>query len=143
MPRPARAARGTFGGERGSIALPIRWEIQGRLLLFTAEGDYHLSDVRLALDAAIASPEFHAPMCLFADARESTANPSAIEVRETAAYLGRIRDQFLPSWFLVVRGSLRYGLARMLGVFAEQYGIDLQVHRDVEEGRRAAEELAA
>ncbi len=121
----------------------IHCAIEGRVLFFTAEGEYGLADVREALDRAIASPEFRGPLCLFADARESTSNPSAAEVTDTALYLASIREHFLPTWILVVRGSLRFGLARMLSVFTQRHGIDLRVHRDFEEGRREALELAA
>ena len=90
----------------------INYAIEDGLLLVTAEGEYGLRDVQEALDAAIASPGFEAPMCLCADATLSKANPSASEVAETAHYLGSIREHFMPTWILVVRGSLRYGLAR-------------------------------
>ncbi len=123
--------------------MPFHCTIENRVLLVTAEGEYGLEDVREALDAAIASPEFQAPMFLFADARESQSNPSASEVSQTASYLSSVREHFAPVWVLVVRGSLRYGLARMLSVFTASDGIDLRVYRDLEEGRRLVRELAA
>jgi hypothetical protein len=123
--------------------MPIRWTIEKRVVLLTAEGEYHLTGVRSALDSAIASPAFQAPMCMLADARESDANPSIDEVQETARYLASIRDQFRPTWVLVVRGSLRYGLARMLSAFTAQAEIELVVQRDFEEGWRIAREVAA
>jgi len=49
--------------------MAIRWMIDGRVLLFEAVGEYRLPDVRSALDATIASPDFQAPMCMLADAR--------------------------------------------------------------------------
>ncbi|MDJ0848856.1 MAG: hypothetical protein QNK04_10800 [Myxococcota bacterium] len=123
--------------------MPFRCVVKGRVLFVIAEGEYGLADVREALDAAIASPDFEAPMILFADARESTANPSAAEVSQTARYLATIRQHFGPTWVLVVRGTLRYGLARMLSIFTSSSGIDLRVHRDLEEGWRIVRELAA
>ena len=123
--------------------MPIRWSIEGRILLFAAEGEYELDDVRAALDAAIAAPEFEAPMCMLADARASEANPSVDQIQQTASYLATIRESFLPVWVLVVRGSLRYGLARMLSVFAGEFGIQLAVHRDLDEGWREARRAAA
>ena len=123
--------------------MPIRCSIQDGVLLVTAEGRYDLDDVRSALDAAIASPEFRAPMCLLADARDSDANPSVDEIQQTAIYLGSIRSRFRPTWILVVRGSLRFGLARMLSVFTGEAGIELRVHRDLDEGWREPREHAA
>jgi hypothetical protein len=116
---------------------------QGGILRVDAEGEYGLADIRSALDAVIASPDFRAPMCVLADARRSLANPSADEVRRTAAYLGSIREHFLPTWIVVVQGSLRFGLARMLSAFARRYEIELLVHREFEEAERRARELAA
>ncbi len=123
--------------------MPISCTIRDRVLLVAAEGEYGLADVREALDAAIASPEFESPMVLFADARESASNPSASEVSQTASYLASIRHHFAPTWVLVVRGSLRFGLARMLSIFTASHGIDLRVYRDLDEGWRVVRELAA
>lgn len=121
----------------------ISYAIEDNLLLLTAEGEYGLQDLQEVLGAAIASPGFEAPMCVCADATGSKANPSASEIAETAYYLGSIREHFMPTWILVVRGSLRYGLARMLSVFTSQHGIDLRVYRDIDEGRSLARELTA
>jgi hypothetical protein len=123
--------------------MAIRCTIDGRVLLFEAVGEYQLPGVKRALDTAIASPDLQAPMCMLADARDSVANPSFDEIQETASYLVSIREQFQPIWILVVRGSLRFGLARMLSVFTGEAGIELMVQRDFDEGLRVARECAA
>ena len=62
----------------------INSAIEDGLLLVTAEGEYGLRDVQEALDAAIASPGFEAPMCLCADATRDE-DGEQVERREDPA----------------------------------------------------------
>lgn len=120
-------------------------QIDGDILRMTAEGEYQLSDIKAAMQAAIEDPAFQPPMWFVMDARDSRVNPPVSEMLDTAAYGRHIKDQFHPQWIIQVSGSLHYGLGRMLALLLDPYGIDLRVCNEeaeiddlLDEVRRAA-----
>ena len=113
--------------------MSVTYFIKDGVVIFVPAGQYGLDDLKAAYDAALSDPGFVTPMQIFVDARESRVNPPIEELRESAKFFGSMRPHFCEPWVIVVSEPLRYGLARMLSVFVEAYGLNIQVFRDTEE----------
>lgn len=94
--------------------MPIRSFVEPTRIHVVAEGDHTFAEVVSAFETAIAAAPRRLPVLV--DARESTANPPFEELRSTALFADRIADKIGPRIAIVVTGTLRYGLARMLSM---------------------------
>jgi len=118
-----------------TLAMPVTYEIGTGRIRIIADGLYTYSEVVSAFTAAIdAAP---ARMPVLVDARGSRVNPPLQEIRDTARFADSISDGIGPRIALVVEGTLRFGLARMLATFGSTRGdLDYQAFRDHEEAER-------
>lgn len=94
--------------------MPVQSFVEPERIRIVAEGAHSFADVVLAFEAAIAVAPRR--LSVLVDARLSTANPPYEELRSTALFADRISDRIGPRVALVVEGTLRYGLARMLSM---------------------------
>ena len=110
--------------------MPIRHEVRGALLWIVVDGDYDEAELRAAWERAFADPAFQAGMPALIDSRKSLANPSRGRLLERAEFLASLRGRIGSRFAFLVGDALHFGLGRMLAVFAEQVGLEIQVFED-------------
>ena len=107
----------------------------GILLSVVAEGPYTLAEVKAVIGAATADAPPDRDCCLLMDIRRSEANPSPDDIRDFAEFLGNLPTHVAARSAWLVSEDLRFGLARMLSVYAEERGITIQVFRELDAAR--------
>lgn len=111
--------------------MPIAFEFSGKTIRVTLSGQYSFDDMKKAAAAIQNDPALTADMNLLLDARQATVNPTLAEVKERALFLQSVaRGRRIA---VVVSDSLRYGLTRMLSVFAQMGGLKIEVFMDIEQ----------
>jgi hypothetical protein len=110
--------------------VPIRHEVRGSLLWMIVDGPYDDAELRASWQSAFEDPAFREGMPALVDSRKSVANPSRDDLVERAEFLAGLRDRIGPRLAFVVGDALRFGLARMVAVFAEESGLEIQVFED-------------
>ena len=116
---------------------------EGETLFIVAEGKYSLAEVQTAISAALKESKGIRDCCLHMDIRRSEAAFSADELRSFAKFLALLPIPIAKRAAWVVSADLRFGLARMLSVFAENEGLELRVFRDTVMAREWLEATAA
>ncbi len=107
----------------------------GVLLTVVAEGRYTLGEIKAVIEAATSDAPALRDCCLLMDIRGSEALPSAQEVRDFAEFLGDLPTNVVARSAWLVSTDVRFGLARMLSVYAGEKGITIQVFRDLDRAR--------
>ena len=103
---------------------------EDQTLFIVAEGKYSLAEVQTAISAALQESKGIRDCCLHMDIRRSEAVFSSDELRSFAKFLASLPIPIAKRAAWVVSADLRFGLARMLSVFAESEGLELRVFRD-------------
>ena len=103
---------------------------EGETLFIVAEGKYSIAEVQTAISAALKESKDIRGCCLHMDIRRSEAVFSSDELRSFAKFLASLPIPIAKRAAWVVSADLRFGLARMLSVFAENEGLELRVFRD-------------
>jgi len=110
--------------------MPATWEIRDGVLYLRLIGIHGREEEGAALARALTSPDLPVPAPMIVDLSSSAANPSASQVAERAECLSTLRPAIKPRCALVVGDALRFGLARMFGAHADNYGIEAEVFWD-------------
>jgi hypothetical protein len=111
----------------------LSYSFDGEVLRIVGEGDFAVQDLREILDAALADPRTEPGTPTLMDVRRSEATRTTEELVSVVDSFGSKRDPSVPLRCAVVTTSdLRFGLSRMVSVYLERYGVDLQVFRDIE-----------
>jgi hypothetical protein len=110
--------------------VPIRHEVRDALLWIVVDGVYDDAELRAAWQRAFSDPAFRKGMPALIDSRKSLANPSRELLMERADFLAGLRAHIGPRLAFLVADALHYGLARMVAVFTEQSGLEIQVFED-------------
>jgi hypothetical protein len=109
--------------------------LEPKCIRIVAEGEHSYEEVVSAFEAAIR--EAGERQVVLVDARASLANPSHQEMRATASFGRRIAHAIGPRVALVVSGTLRYGLARMLSTLGNLLGeLEYEAFHDLEQAER-------
>ncbi len=109
---------------------------EGETLFIVAEGKYSLAEVQTAITSALRESKSTRDCCLLMDIRRSEAVFSSDELRSFAKFLASLPIPIAKRAAWVVSADLRFGLARMLSVFAEDAGLELRVFRDTVVARK-------
>ena len=109
---------------------------EGDILFVVAEGKYSLAEVQTVITSALKESKGIRDCCLLMDIRRSEAVFSPEELRSFAEFLAALPIPIAKRAAWVVSADLRFGLARMLSVFAESEGLELRVFRDTVAARR-------
>ena len=109
---------------------------EGETLFIVAEGKYSLAEVQTAITSALRESKSTRDCCLLMDIRRSEAVFSSDELRSFAKFLASLPIPIAKRAAWVVSADLRFGLARMLSVFAENEGLELRVFRDTVAARK-------
>ncbi len=107
----------------------------GVVLTVVAEGCYTLGEVKAVIEAATADAPVHRDCCMLMDIRRSEAHPSVDDIRDFADFLGDLPSHVVARSAWLVSADVRFGLARMLSVYANEKGITIQVFRDLDRAR--------
>ena len=107
----------------------------GVTLTIVAEGRYTLGEIKAVIEAATRDAPAHRDCCLLMDIRHSDALPSVDDLRDFAEFLGDLPTHVVSRSAWLVSADVRFGLARMLSVYAEEKGITIQVFRDLDRAR--------
>ena len=107
----------------------VSYEFQGNVFRLTLEGEYSTADIRHAIDAALASPDYPDDAIFLFDASRSTAlgSRSAGELRDMAAFIAARSARFNGRLGMVATGELHFGLLRMGEVYSENHGMEARV----------------
>ena len=112
--------------------MPLEYRVEPDLLVVVAKEEYDFAEVRDVFERAIRDPALRKPASVLIDARDSRQNPPVSEMEATARFAHGLRPSIGPRIAVVVSGSLRYGLGRMLALLTEPSGYDMQVFRDLD-----------
>ena len=111
----------------------LSYGYDGDMLRIVGEGDYTAQELRDVFVAAMSDSRTRPGIPTLLDVRESEAQRTNDELVSLVDYLGSKRDRAVPLRVAVVtEGDLRFGLSRMVSVYLERYGVDLQAFRDIE-----------
>ena len=107
----------------------------GVTLGIIAEGPYTLGEVQAVIRAGTADSPEGRDCCLLMDIRRSESTPSPDDLMEFAEFLSCLPVHVAARSAWLVSADLRFGLARMLSVYAEEKGITIRVFRESEAAR--------
>lgn len=111
----------------------LAYQLADGVVRFVTTGGVEYSDgVRVLRDglAAAAAADPVTPWGLLFDIRESAESRSGDELRNIADLIAACRRMLSGRAAVVVADPLRYGLARMFGVFMEHLGLAARVFDD-------------
>lgn len=115
--------------------MPISFQFIDKTIWVTLSGKYSLEDIRQAASLILNDPAFTDDMNLLLDARQSAVNPSFTEVKQRAIFLRSVVLDRRGRIAIVVGDRLRYGLSRMLSIYAQIEGLNIEVFMDIEQAR--------
>lgn len=115
--------------------MPISFQFVGKTIWVTLSGQYSLEEIRQTSVLILNDPAFTDDMNLLLDARDSTVNPSFTEVKQRAIFLRSVVLDRRGKIAIVVGDRLRYGLSRMLSIYAQIEGINIEVFMDISQAR--------
>ncbi len=115
--------------------MSLSYELDGEFLRYTVEGDVDFQEGFAVFQQGLAEAEATvaaggAPRPVLFDIRASKERRSAEELKGIATALGRHRGTVADHCAIVVSTPLYYGLGRMFGHFAEEYGITMEIFDD-------------
>ena len=113
--------------------MPISYQISGGLITVSIAGQVQSDDLAKIATAIYSDPAYKDGLNLLIDSRNSTANLSASEIRARAVLLKTLVGGRPLRIAFVVTGSLRFGLARMICIYAQMDGLNIQPFEDIEE----------
>ena|ERR1051326_3749885 len=116
--------------------MPISFQFSGKTIWVTLTSQYSLDDMKYTSSLILNDPAFTEDMNLLLDARQSTVNPTLSEIKQRAAFLRSVAHGKAGSIAIVVSDSLRYGLTRMLSIYAQMEGLNIEAFMDIEQARR-------
>jgi hypothetical protein len=119
--------------------LPISYQFAGKTIWVTLAGQYSFAEIEQAAARILNDPAFTDDMNLLLDARLVTVNPTLAEVRARAMFLNSVARNRPGKIVLVVADTLRYGLGRMLSIYAQMEGVKVEVFMDIEQARQRLE----
>jgi hypothetical protein len=115
--------------------MPTSYKIEEGFAIVTCEGDFAVEDIKDIVEWVKTEPSLPEIIKLLIVDCSTNFDPSSIQLEEIAAMYGSIKDRISSRWALVVAEEYHYGLGRMYSVFAERYGLDARVYKDVSEAR--------
>ena len=113
------------------MAFSYRIDKTDRLITATALGDVSFQDFRAIMAVMIEDPDFHPEFDRLWDMRLGHPVASSDELRGIAKVVGRLVGGHRGA--IVAPGDVAYGMSRMLSVFLEDEGVDLQPFRTMGE----------
>jgi len=119
--------------------LPISYQFSGKTIWVTLSGQYSYAEIEQASAKILNDPAFTDDMNLLLDARQVTVNPTLAEVKQRAMFLKSVVQKRPGKIVLVVADTLRYGLGRMLSIYAQMEGVKVEVFMDIEQARQRLE----
>ena len=117
--------------------MPVTYRFDGKIVIVELAGAYTMEDLRASLRSLADDPARPSDASLLINLTESRSisERSSAEVKEMAGYLGSVGSRFTHKIALVAPDDLKFGLARMGSVGAEERGITSKVFRTFEEAR--------
>jgi hypothetical protein len=112
----------------------LRYDIVDRLITVSAAGEYDLHALLDLLQAALADPGAPERALLLIDARASTTDRAADEVRKLVADFSSLVPR-IERVAIVAGSDAHFGLMRMGAVLAEPLGLKALPCRDMETAR--------
>jgi hypothetical protein len=119
--------------------LPISYQFFDKTIWVTLSGQYSYGEIEQASSRILNDPAFTDDMNLLLDARQVAVNPTLAEVKARAMFLKSVIQKRPGKIIIVVSDTLRYGLARMLSIYARIEGVKVEVFRDIEQARQRLE----
>lgn len=113
----------------------IVYEFMGNMILFRAAGELTNEKINEALEQATKDPRFNTGMCILMEDKGSDYHPSSEDAHQAALNLKKLAERYSPHIAVVVKEKVKYGIGRMIAAYCEQYGVDFQVFRDVDNAR--------
>ena len=116
--------------------MPLTWKIKSTYMHFAATGHYTFAEVVDALHEALSEASRVGSQNLLLDISGSNETRSPDELRNLAELFAKTPGLAGTCAVLVQTGSdLHYGLARMLGAFAEPLGLSVGIFESEAEAR--------
>jgi hypothetical protein len=114
--------------------MPVSWEFQHGIFIVTATGNYAADELVQAIGKGYSDPEFVQTTPVLVDARQSAANPSSEDVRQTCRrIIGRRPPGHIGKWAIVTgHDPLRFGIGRMGSLTMETLGISVEVFTEMD-----------
>lgn len=117
--------------------MPVTWKIRDSIIVIAVDGTGD-DDVRAAIVSAIRSPQFRQGVALLLDMRLGQGNPASEDLRSLARWISKLPSRGVSPFCAIVVGPKQhhFGLARMVAIYAEFEGMDVEVFRDFDSAER-------
>lgn len=115
--------------------MPIFFQFSDNTICITLSGQYSIEDGKQVYQAILKDPRFREGMNLLFDANQSAANPGLDEIRDRVAFLKSVVGHTSGRIAVVVSDTLRYGLVRMISIYGEMEGLNIQAFKELEKAQ--------
>lgn len=113
----------------------VTYKIEKDIVVVTNSGSFSNRDVEKTLLALTKDQGYRSGMqILFVD-RGSQYNPPKHGAQEAALILGSLVPRIPNRMAIVVKKDFHFGIARMIQVYCESYGVTFQVFREEQDAR--------
>ena len=116
--------------------LPVSYALEQGFLHLIASGHYAPEDIPRQFKAGLSDPACAPTVALMLDVRESEVlgGRTPDQIRQVAEFLKPYAERIGRRCAVIVRSDAHYGLARMGSVYADGFGVEVNVFRTTEEG---------
>ena len=115
--------------------MPISYHFSNKTIWVTLIGQYSLDEMRQVAAKILHDPAFTDDVNLLLDARQSTVNPPLAEIKDRVTFLKSVVQHRPGRIAIVVSDTLRYGLTRMLTIYAQMEGLKITAFMNLEQAR--------
>jgi Ni,Fe-hydrogenase I small subunit len=117
--------------------MPYRYTIDSdaRLVTVVGEGLADLGVTGTFMRTLLADREYRPDLDLLVDARTLDYTPTLHEAQEIRTMLHDVRESYRGRIAVVVDGTVRFGMARMVSTLVEPSGIRMEAFRDLATAR--------
>ncbi len=117
-------------GVKGPMPIEYRFDPERRRIYYTATGDIPLGEMIATLDAILTDPAFEPDFDIYGDHTGLGRIVETLEVRALVQRLAGYGDRVAGArWAVVTKQAASYGMMRMLSVYAEQAGLEVEAFR--------------
>ena len=117
--------------------MPYRYVIDpaARLITVVGEGPADLAATEAIMRGLPADPAHRADFDALVDARSLDYTPTFHEAQQIRSVFHEVRDAYRGRIAVVVSGTVRFGVTRMVSQLVEASGIRMEAFRDLESAR--------
>ena len=113
--------------------MPVKWELQDRILVVRLIGNYAYDEPVNAVEDAMRDEGFRPGTMLLVDARLSTTRRSSEDLRERAIWMASLTQRGIAARCALLINSQphQFGVARMAAAHIETRGMQFEIFTDL------------